>query len=321
MKNKKEQLPIISNIYYHSDFDGVIAAALLRSLYNHKISLFPVNYHLKKSWYKYPLLAHSAIVDFLFHPRAEMWFDHHDSTFINERWKNEFTQSSFKVWDPDVPSCPELIQRNLVLPPEILTHFKPYIQWASIIDSANYSNPKQATDLSNPYLLLAKVIENIGDKKKINRLVEKVTTQNINELLEEGWVNQYAEKILQIDKDIQEKFPELVSFNKGVACFDQSFEKWSFQRYRPYLLSPKTKYVVGIYKTQKNFVVSVGSNPWKPSKVDIGLLCSKYGGGGRKTVGGVVALTQFKAKGIAHAICKTLQETSTPRNSFTQPTI
>lgn len=72
------------NIYFHKDFDGFVATALFLKINEEShllgadsVVLKPVNYELKKTWLKTMLERPNVVIDFLYHPKADWWFDHH----------------------------------------------------------------------------------------------------------------------------------------------------------------------------------------------------------------------------------------------------
>ena len=75
-------------IHYHRDFDGVVSAAVLAKALRERCGEDPqwqsVNYDQRDDWRSFQAGRRFAIVDFHFHPRAEWWFDHHPTTFLDD---------------------------------------------------------------------------------------------------------------------------------------------------------------------------------------------------------------------------------------------
>ena len=76
-------------IYYHRDFDGmasaaILAKALVESKLEKEVLWQGVNFDNRLNWDSFASGERFAIVDFHFHPRAEYWFDHHPTTFLQE---------------------------------------------------------------------------------------------------------------------------------------------------------------------------------------------------------------------------------------------
>jgi nanoRNase/pAp phosphatase (c-di-AMP/oligoRNAs hydrolase) len=78
-------------------------------------------------------------------------------------------------------------------------------------------------------------------------------------------------------------------------------------RFAPYFLFPSIAHAVSIKKRgEKLFHVTVGANPWKRhiSKIHLGNIVKKYGGGGHQYVGGCEATNYKDAKKIVDDIIK-----------------
>src|SRR5581483_7562722 len=97
------------DIYFHNDFDGRAAAAImlafLRSRGDDAEHFVPLGYEMQDAYLKENFFAtHKLfkgkrnppiIVDFAFHPKAAWWFDHHPTTFKREEWREKFKPSKY----------------------------------------------------------------------------------------------------------------------------------------------------------------------------------------------------------------------------------
>jgi hypothetical protein len=302
-RQKSTGIPTIRSLYYHRDFDGTVSAAMLVSVSKRRLRLYPVDYHLKSIWALKRLEKRTAIVDFLFHPDAILWIDHHADPFVLPSWKEKLAHTPFHVWDTSAPSCPPLIIRALPFPIYLQQHFAPYIHWSSIIDSAAYESAEDATDLSNPYLLVSEVLALPSTNGLSNLIAREIAASDVNAVLSHPRVEPLANTVVETETRLRRELLPRIEYDGLVAFLDQSFLYSHFQRYYPYLIHPDASYVVGIYRDQNSFTVSVGANPWKPEpEVNVGLLCRSLGGGGRKNVGGVPAGSSGEAQIIASEI-------------------
>jgi len=297
-------------IYFHRDFDGVISAAMLYRLRsNAETALLPVDYDLKDKWAQQTLSRPAAVVDFLYHPEADFWIDHHSNPFLTQEWRDAFRPGPSGIWDPSAPCCPAVIDEAFDLPRDHREHFAGYIEWAAIIDSARYPSPRAATDLSNPYLLLSQVILQLSDPEELATSVRLVAAHTVEEVLRHPSMSGSASGAIARHKTVENEIRELIEFDGVVALLDQSSTDWPYQRYYPYLLCPDARFVVGIYRNGNSLVVSVGMNPWRePSDIHIGRLCQEWGGGGHAQVGGVKAESVSQARGIARSLIVQLRE-------------
>ncbi|MCI0490797.1 MAG: hypothetical protein L0229_29745 [Blastocatellia bacterium] len=314
-EKKYSSIPDLGSLYYHRDFDGAVSAAMLASLLSTTPQLYPVDYQLKARWASMDLEKPAAVVDFLFHPDATLWIDHHVNPFVLPEWKEIAFRRRFHLWDTDAPSCPPLINRVFHFPENLSEHFAPYIHWSSIIDSARYESPQAATDLNNPFLLLSKILALPDTEAVINRVVREITHRPIDAVLAHPEIQPLAEKVMNIEYRMKKEVSKLIRYDGLVVFLDQSFKSWPYQRYYPYLIHPDASYVVGIYRSDHSFTVSVGANPWRPEpEIHLGLLCNQLGGGGRKNVAGVPATNVEMAHIIANRIIEKLHEVTTKSN-------
>jgi hypothetical protein len=96
-----------ATLYLHYPcFDGVMSAALawdfLETSQHWTIAhAMPVNYDGSAGWLARKLPARSAVVDFLYHPGAAFWADHHATTFLSDAVRGDFEAraSEFVAYD------------------------------------------------------------------------------------------------------------------------------------------------------------------------------------------------------------------------------
>ena len=84
---------------------------------------------------------------------------------------------------------------------------------------------------------------------------------------------------------------------------DQSALPIPYQRYLAYEIYPDTIYGIGLYRSARGVIVSVGENPWRRSgRIDLGALCKQYGGGGRMSTAGVPVSTVENGRKLAREL-------------------
>src|SRR3989344_1575429 len=107
------------HLYFHDDLDGVTSGAVLlhflKSRGDGYASYNPIDFtsDIKKNWAGHELQKPAALVDFLYHPTLDIWFDHHGSAFVDEAWQAEFKNSDMQYFDPTAKSCCGMIVRFL----------------------------------------------------------------------------------------------------------------------------------------------------------------------------------------------------------------
>ena len=298
----------LRTIYFHVDYDGLVSAAILVSLCRTQAELKGVDYDMKQDWAKLKLGSQSAVVDFLYHPDATVWFDHHGTPFVTPEWQAKYHSDAHHFWDPSAPACPPVIAKHLDLGHRHTEHFANYIYWSEIIDSARYETPTQAHDLTNPHILLSRLTSVIRQPDVLAEAVRGIATQPVETVLLHPQLRPFVNTAIELERNLQTQLASRISYDGKVAFLDQSDDTGSYQRYLPYVFYPDASFVVGIYRKGDAFNVSVGASPWKPAPpIHIGHLCHKWGGGGHPKVGGVTVPEHDDAVRIAVAIQSELE--------------
>ena len=160
-------------VYYHNDFDGMAASAIFAKFLYLKsnisfeeIVFYSVDYNLKASWATHKLQNPCAVIDFLFHPKSDWWFDHHSTSFQNETLKLLYGKSDKKkkLWDTKFQSCPSLLISHFrkyyqELSLLIREDYKELIEWSDIIDSGCYESTAVLLTMINSTALSLILIE------------------------------------------------------------------------------------------------------------------------------------------------------------------
>ena len=126
-------------IYFHRDFDGMAAAAILADALattrgHHDVSWEGVNFDRTLEWDNFASGEEFAVVDFHYHPRAKYWFDHHPTTFLDDSHQEQYSDDENRCFDPTAKSCPPIILRHAAehwgyTPP---AHFTELAKWSDI---------------------------------------------------------------------------------------------------------------------------------------------------------------------------------------------
>jgi len=142
-----------ATLYFHYPcFDGLVSGVLAwEFLERHegwRITEFcPANYKMRSHWLQDKLEKPCAIVDFLYHPRAGFWADHHQTPFLTAAAKADFEKRRGKnclLFDDRAPACATLLYRHLKRFLTHKPHFQEMVDWAEKIDSAAYTSVEEA---------------------------------------------------------------------------------------------------------------------------------------------------------------------------------
>lgn len=298
-------LPPLHQLYYHRDFDGVVAAAMVQATTETLLDLRPAQYAPNLNWTAQHLAPGTAIVDFLFHPEAALWVDHHETTFATEAARTAFRADSHHVFVPSAASCPEVIAELSWF--EGGEHWREYIRWASVIDGAAYESAAQANDFGNPYVLLAHVIAELADVQSLATLIRAIGRCSAVEVLETQELRASRTRLLHNDAFVRGRLDSLLRVEGAVALLDQATLDIPYRRYLAYELYPHVRYGIGLYRSGEAIIVSVGQNPWnEPGPVNLGQLCREFGGGGRQATAGVPVASVDAAKELASTLMERL---------------
>ncbi|MEZ5980207.1 MAG: hypothetical protein R3F34_18615 [Planctomycetota bacterium] len=282
-------------IRYHRDFDGMCSAALLAHLLRthrgEEVSLSSVNYDQRTDWEAFGEGTRFAVVDFHFHPRAEYWFDHHQTTFLTPELREVYAPSDRWRWDPESPSCPPLIIRHAkeAWGIEVEPRFHDMARWSDVVDAARFESVHQALFGEEPALRITRALHVPPDPDWTDTLAEALTSDTLEEVaVREDVERAYERAARNRDKALRQFPPTVVGIEDGVLLYDASSNKIRRERFAPFYHYPEIVYAVGVIPTRAGFHVTAGENPWnKPDQgVHVGELMERFGGGGHRAVGG-----------------------------------
>lgn len=308
------------DIYFHNDFDGRASAAVmlafLRSRGDDIEHFTPVNYYLTKQWLderffqKHKLFKGkrnpAIVVDFIYHPAAAFWFDHHPTTFKKEIWKKKFKPDKFHHLEPRYVSNCHLTYAALKAdfkwkPPKNISELIP---WADMIDGAQYKNPLQTITIKEPALEIAAFVdETSDDQKETVALIDLLSKKSVKDIAK-------LKKIKKAAREVRKDNLKTLAFYKkhlqvfGDATFiDLTGTGLHSLRFAPYYLRPKIMYAVRLTEKEGMYHLGIGASPWirgaaerKHRNVHAGEILKKYGGGGHKKAGAVEFQTKKEAE-------------------------
>jgi len=321
-------------VFFHDKcFDGTASAALFSRFYSERIRdntkfTFTGLVHRAGSLFNEEdfIGDENAIVDFKYSPSPKItwWFDHHQSAFLTPEDHEHFlhNQSNKKFYDPDFKSCTKF----LATVAENRFGFNPapcaeLIEWADIVDGAQYKDAKTAVEMKEPAMKLTMVIEATQDKDFIPRLIPLLAYKSLQRIVEEPLVAPLIPPLMERHQRSIEIMRQRSECKHGTIFFDvMDHDLEGYNKFVPYYLHSQSTYSVGLSKSSFRTKVSVGSNPWTktpPEKmVNLALICERYGGGGHARVGAISfePNQEDRAREAAREIVAELRETAKSSN-------
>src|SRR5215467_10935704 len=193
-----------TTLYFHSPcFDGVASAVLawdfLKTRHGwSEPELHAVNYEIRDTWLSSHLGSQSAVVDFLYHPDATFWADHHLTAFLDGTAKHyqEARRDPFLIYNPEADSCAGLLWRELHI---LFSHRNPryssLVSWAEKIDAAKYDSVEEAITGSSPALRIALGFAAGEGRSHSEQLVRDLLVRTIDEVAEAPDVRRRYDKV------------------------------------------------------------------------------------------------------------------------------
>jgi hypothetical protein len=294
------------NIYLHFPcFDGIVSAVLASEYMHRKYgysfgSIIPVNYAESATWLTRELVEPAAVVDFLYHPQARFWADHHSTTFLTPEVEEQFRKSGSGdlLYDPKAASCADVIWRKayrLLREPR----FREMVEWARQIDSARYKSVEDAIMGDAPALRISRSFLHDSSEDYCIFLVEALRSKSLSEVAALPRVEAAYKKVQRATLSGQKLFRKTAHIEKDkIVVFNvKESSKNVLSRYAPYLEYPDARYSVGILETGSGAKITAMRNPWRRFRsVPLGKIFKTYGGGGHQRVASVLLKDAGEAK-------------------------
>ncbi len=301
-------------VYLHFPcFDGVISAVLatdfLEKSLGWKIDRFaPVNYDRLKTWRAERLDENAAVVDFLYHPQARFWADHHGTTFVNRRDRSALRKPNgrYLFYDPDYPSCSLLLWNSLRPELEESERLAEMVHWADKIDSARYSSVREAILGDSPALNISLSLAAERGADYCDLLVRNLRVKTLAEVSElERVRDAYTTVKTQIAAGLDEVRQNIRLDGDIVICYVKPLPGTIISRYSPYYFAPDARYSVMLVDDADHAKITAMRNPWLDfESVELGKIFAKFGGGGHRRVASVLlpAYRQAQAAELVDSI-------------------
>lgn len=282
-------------IYFHAScFDGAVSAAVASLLLERRNGwrdwrAVPVTYGHPAAWLG-QIDTPAAVVDFLFHPAASFWADHHPSAFLNPELRADFERRNdpqMLMFDPDASSCADLLWTRGAEWLTGLGWLGETIRWASKIDSADYVNVEEALFSEAPAMRVAAALAMPADAAfglELVRYLRDVPLEIIasDVRVKAGFANTQAAISIGIK---QIKATGKID-DSGIALFEADSTQAPLNRYIPFLVFPSARYSLGSIRTRVGYKITAMRNPWTPfASAPLDKVFTQFGGGGHHRIG------------------------------------
>ncbi len=315
---------MLYDIYFHDDFDGRASAAVmldfLRSRGDDVGHYTPVDFSIQNEWVKerffqtHRLFSGKRnpviVLDFLYHPKAVFWFDHHSTAFRKEDWKKKFRQSKFQKWKPNYFSCCHLVMDALKkeggYSPSV--RIEELARWLDVIDAARYDSAKQTIEKKESALQLEIYTEDPRVAKRDIWFINALIEQSLRSITNDSMIKKCIQKYQQEVRAGLAYYKRNSKIYGVIGVITLPKNKFKLLRYAPFYLWPNLLYAVRITRKNGSFILSFGVNPWhhQEKNIHIGNFLKKHfpGAGGHKNVGGGTFNSKKEAECAALEIVK-----------------
>jgi hypothetical protein len=286
-----------ATLYVHFPcFDGVVSGVLSilflsKSLHWRFRTIHPVNYSQQDDWSHLQLPRRSAVVDFLYHPQADFWADHHSTTFCSELMKADFEAHGheFRFYDSRAGSCAMLLWQQLgaFLGPD--PRLEEMARWADKIDSASYASVEEAIFSLHPAMVVSRSLAVDADGEYCRFLITLLQKSNLEEAAQTSQVQKRFITAKTLTDAGLDRVGKSISLRGNVAFFEANSEGVMMNRYAPYCFYPHASYSVGVVHSKSGTKITAMRNPWLNfESAHLGQFMRKFGGGGHQRVGSVI---------------------------------
>jgi len=288
-----------ATLYFHYPcFDGIVSAALAWEFLEQRKDwavgeLCPVNYTVRNGWLASELKHPVAIVDFLYHPSADFWADHHATSMLTKEAEADYQRrrAEFPLYfDEQAGSCATLLFRHLGESLAHKPHFTEMVEWAEKIDSARYSSVEEAILGDAPALRINRSILLEPGAEYARFLCKELRSRPLSDVAALDEVKTRQDEVERRTRAGLKEVEKHITMEPGaVATFEAELAKDEMiNRYSAYYFAPDARYSVGIIHSEEGTAITAMRNPWRefPS-IELGKTFARFGGGGHQRVGAI----------------------------------
>jgi hypothetical protein len=313
------------HLYFHDDLDGVASGAVLlhflKSRGDEYASYNPIDFtgDIKKNWAGHALQKPSALVDFMYHPSLDIWFDHHGSTFVYDEWRIAYRDSEMQSFDPAAKSCCGMIvrffesTRGYIYPEQL----KQLARELDVYDSATFPTIHETFAIESPSAKLGCLVDHHIDRndrvpyRQLRKfLIDNIAAADGYDFLEkEEYVKTYErvkreqETVIRQMKERGEQIGQVIYINK----IDYNLPNAHFV---PFYAFPEAWYQVVVGRKDDIFKIRFSRSNWtRPqSPLDLGVIAKQKdaSGGGHPGIGVIFRTTEAEAIATAQELIEYL---------------
>jgi hypothetical protein len=286
-----------ATIYYHGAcFDGLVSAALISKRVDEwapgadRVEFVGVGYGQKDRWRATELLPGSAVVDFLYHPGASVWVDHHEDPFLtpDDRASFEADRSGRLIWEPKAPSCAGVIWRRWGDRGAWPGFLEDAARWADVIDGAKFNSVAETLQCEAPALQIWLAMQAVPMRVDEGRLIHRLARAPIADIAIDGDLRTGYEAAKRLQDEGTRRFNSAWRVEGPIVMFDVDTTGVIVNRYLPFQVRPDAEYSAGLCREPAGIHLLFMRNRWKDEgPVNLGLLAGRFGGGGHHRVGAV----------------------------------
>jgi hypothetical protein len=299
LQNSTLHMMQAAQVYFHSPcFDGMVSSVLAWDLLEIQegwcIQEFhAVNYQSKSEWLSTKLSPNAVVLDFLYHPDARFWADHHSTTFLTEEAKRDFEnrRNRWLIYDKRIGSCALLLWKHFLAAFGYRNQrYQDLVDWADRIDSARYVSVEQAIFGMEPALQINLSLAGDGGPEYCTNLIKLLKSQTLEYVAS---LPEVRERSALAESLIREGMRRFVKGSRlepdGIVVYAVDSTDVIISRYAPYYIFPDARYSVGLVVSPDGVSISAMRNPWLefPS-LPLGEIFRRFGGGGHQRVGALI---------------------------------
>lgn len=313
-----------ARLYFHSPcFDGIVSAVVASDFLEVRRSWVfecycAVDYGQRTNWLSRSLGKECAVVDFIYHPQATFWADHHSTTFLSATERRDFIHRRHGrtlFYDARLGSCSMLLWQALKDRFSYRNEaYSDMVEWADKIDSARYSSVTEAVLGEAPALRIRASLSADGEPGFFEHLVKTLRVKTLDEVANLPEVDIRSKHLRsKIEAGLERLKYSIWVDESGIAVFDVDESGVAISRYAPYVFFPDARYSAGIVRSKSGTKITAMRNPWRdfPS-VKLGKIFERFGGGGHERVGSVLIPEAVDARTALHSIVDQIRSEDAP---------